>query len=353
MKKIFFILIGVIAMFSVVIACSQDDSDLPGFENSGSKAIGFKTFLDKDVTRGVSTAPGNLRQNFWVYAYYDSIGDRSTNLLKPNFMYNQRVVFNDSTFSYAPTKYWPNTGDVNFYGWTPNTSDRLAVTNPTSATSIGYPTFNYTVNNIIANQEDLLVAAAEDLDGTSGTVNMPFTHALTKISIAARTLSDYASAGVTVKIMSVALSGIVQSGEFSFQKYTTNYVDSVWWTPTANDTITYKPYIGSNTGALIGYYGPDTYMQLPTSDQFPLMIPQHFGGTQAKLTIVYKVLYADGTATQTFTKVVPLSGTVTWHPNSFVTYVISISLNVVTFSGVVSDWNMNYRPVNIIPTDNE
>lgn len=355
MKKILFYLVGAIIMLNLAISCSNDDSEVPDGSTANLKAIGFKTFLDKTVTRGISTQPGNLRQDFWVYAYYDSIGDRYSTHLKPNFMFNQHVVYNDSTFSYTPTKYWPATGDVNFYAWTPNNSTNLTLTNPLTRDSIGYPTFNYRVNSTIANQEDLLIAAAEDQDGTSGSVNLQFAHALTKVGFCARTAANYASAGVTVKIMSITLNNIINSGSFSFQQYATNYVDSVWWSPTTSSTSSYVPNIGASTGALIGYYGNNyTYMELPTNNQFLLMIPQSFANnSQANITIVYKIFYSDGTATQTFTKVVPLQGTPTWVPGNYVNYAITISLNVVTFTGVVSDWNVINPTINILPNDDD
>lgn len=352
MKKSLLFLAGAIVMLSLMISCSQDDSDMPNDNINSSKTIGFKTFLDKNVTRGISTVAGALKQDFWTYAYYDSIGDRSTSILTPNFMYNQHVIYNDSTFTYSPTKYWPNTGDVDFYAWTPNTSANLTITNPTSTTSVGYPTFTYTVNNTIANQEDLLVAAAEDQDGTSGTVNLQYDHALTKVGFCARTSGDYSASGVTVRIMSITLNSIANKGAFSYEKYAENNLNSTWWTVDTSSKVNYVPNIlAGSAGRRVGYYGVNTYLELPDTDQFLLMMPQSFTGTSATIVIVYKVLYSDSTPTQTFTKTVELDGTVDWVPGTYVNYAITISLDVITFTGVVSDWNVVNPAINIIPAD--
>lgn len=354
MKKSLLFLASAIVMLSLMISCSQDDSDMPNDNINSSRTIGFKTFLDKNVTRGISTAAGALKQDFWTYAYYDSVGDRSTEILKPNFMYAQHVVYNDSTFTYSPTKYWPNTGDVNFYAWTPNTAANLFFSNPTSATSVGFPIFNYTVNSTIANQEDLLIAVAEDQDGTSGTVNLPFDHALTKVGFCARTLGDYSASGVTVRIMSITLSSIVNKGEFSYEKYAEENANTTWWTVDSSSKVNYAPDIrAGSTGRRVGYYGVNTYLELPDDNQFLLVMPQSFTGTDATITIVYKVLYSDGTSTQTFTKTVEMAETVNWAPGTYVNYAITISLNVVTFTGVVSDWNIINPAINIIPTDDD
>ena len=354
MKKILFFLFGLFTVTSVMVSCSQDESDVANGNKANTRAIGFKTFLDKNVTRGTSVAAGQLKQDFWTYAYYDSIGDRSTSILKPNFMYNQHVIYNDSTFTYSPTKYWPNTGDVDFYAWAPNTSANLTITNPTTQTSVGYPAFTYSIASTIANQEDLLVAATEDQDGTSGSVNMQFDHALTKVGFCARTAGDYAATGVTVKIMSITLNSIINSGAFSYEQYAGDNPNTSWWTPTASSTTSYAPDIwAGSTGRRVGYYGVNTFLELPDPTAFLLMIPQNFTGTQANLTIVYKVSYSDGTPTETFTKVTPLDGTVAWTPGTYVNYAITISLNIVTFEGIVSDWNVINPIINLVPTDDE
>lgn len=354
MKKLLFVLAGAFIMISIAISCSNDDSILPETNKNDSRAIGFKSFLDKNIARGTSVAPGNLKQDFWVHAYYDSIGDRSTSLLKPNFMYNQHVYYNnsDSSFAYTPTKYWPNSGDVDFYAWTPNSS-HMSFTTPVDGTTIGYPVFTYTVTDAITSQEDILVAATEDQDGTSGTVNFGFDHAMTKVAFCARTAGNYTPTGVTVKLISIKLDSIANSGTFHYERYAQNRADSTWWSLNSAPKKSYIPSIGSSDGVTIGYYGINTYLELIYGSQFMFMMPQSFANTDASITIVYKVFYTDGTAPQTFTKQIPLSGTPSWIPGNYVNYAITISLNIVTMSGVVSDWNVVNPLINLVPTDDE
>ena len=116
--------------------------------------------------------------------------------------------------------------------------------------------------------------------------------------------------------------------------------------------MNYAPNIlAGSAGVRVGYYGVNTYLELPDTDQFLLMMPQSFTGASATIVIVYKVLYSDGTPTQTFTKTVELDGTVDWTPGTYVNYAITISLDVITFTGVVSDWNIVNPLINIIPAD--
>lgn len=352
MKKHLFYSVVAIAMLSM-FGCCNDNNRLDNEEGDEQNAIGFKSFLEKS-TRATPTPSGSLKQDFWVSAYYDAIGDHSTTGLSPNFMYNQHVVYTGSGFTYTPVKYWPNSGDVEFYAWTPNTPANLVFTNPTSQSSTGYPVFTYTVKNNILGQEDLLVAAIEDQDGTSGSVNLNFNHALTKIGFSARTAGDYASQGVTIKITGITLSNIINSGAFSYNNYV-NVADTTrWWTPTASsDTTDYAPGIVNSNGVTVGYYANNTYLQVNASDQFLLMIPQNFNSNKAQLTINYELIYADNTPMEKFTKVVDLNGTTSWKAGTYVNYALTISLNMVTFTASVSDWNNTQQNIIILPEDDE
>jgi hypothetical protein len=152
--------------------------------------------------------------------------------------------------------------------------------------------------------------------------------------------------------MSITLNSIANKGAFSYEKYAENNLNSTWWTVDTSSKVNYVPNIlAGSAGRRVGYYGVNTYLELPDTDQFLLMMPQSFTGTSATIVIVYKVLYSDSTPTQTFTKTVELDGTVDWVPGTYVNYAITISLDVITFTGVVSDWNVVNPAINIIPAD--
>lgn len=340
-------------MVAVVLglsACSKESTEQQ--DNRSGNAIGFKSFIEK-TTRATPTPSGALTQNFWVYGYYTAIGDQPSTTLIPDFMFNQKVNYTVNGFTYTPIKYWPETGDVNFYAFTPNTTANLTMTNPLTADAVGYPTFTYAVNDAIVSQEDVLVATAEDQDGMNGNVNFAFDHALTKVGFGARTAGDYAALGTTVKIMSISLSGIINKGDFSFDRYT-NLADSTrWWTPTASSVANYALSLNSSGVTVPFYTNPLAYAAMNPSDQFLLMVPQNFTGTNANLRVVYQVSYADGTPTEQFTKDIPLDGTVAWTPKTMVLYALTISLRTVTFTATVNDWGLSDQLITISPTEDE
>lgn len=350
-KKLFYSAVA-IAMLSMSGCSNEATIEQEGQEGNKTNAIGFKSFLDKN-TKATPTSPGSLKQDFWVYAYFDNIGDHSTTGLTPNFMYDQHVIHNGSGFSYTPVKYWPESGDVEFYAYTPRTTTQITFTNPTLATSKGYPAFKYKVNSSILAQEDLLVAAIEDQDGLSGSVNLNFNHSLTKVGFSARTAGDYASQGVTVKVKSITMSNIINEGAFSYENYV-NVADTArWWTADSDKKTSYAPGIVNSGGVTIGFYPNNTYLQVNASDQFLLMIPQNFTGSNSQMTIVYDILYRDGTATEEFTKVIDLNGTISWTAGTYVNYALTISLKMVTFTASVSDWNNKQQDIIILPEDDE
>lgn len=337
----------------ILTGCSSDvtDSSTPEVKK-GPSPVGFKSFVEKN-TKASTTPSGNLTHDFWVFAYYDATGDNPSTNLSPDFMYNQRVIYSINGFSYTPIKYWPSTGDVNFYAFTPNTPANLTVTNPTAPTSTGYPILTYTVNSSVIDQEDLLVAQSEDEDGMAGSVNFAFDHALTKVSFAARTAGNYVSQGATITIKSIQMSGIINSGSFSYDVYsnTPDLLDQ-WWTVGTNEA-SYSPTLNAN-GVVVPYFDDVTkYLVVNPSDQFLLMIPQNFDGTDATMHITYEVSYTDGTATKSFTRDIPLDNTLSWLPGISLSYAITISLQTVTFTATVNDWIEAYNPFLILPDDGE
>ena len=57
----------------------------------------------------------------------------------------------------------------------------------------------------------------------------------------------------------------------------------------SSSKVNYAPDIrAGSTGRRVGYYGVNTYLELPDDNQFLLVMPQSFTGTDATITIVYK-----------------------------------------------------------------
>lgn len=114
MKRIF-LLVATAAMFA---ACSQTEelASLDKNKDASQETVGFDVYapITRAGTAGeITTASlktGNHKDDgFGVFGYY-SDNEQYSVYLKPNFMYNQQVLWDNtnSIWKYEPAKYWPN-----------------------------------------------------------------------------------------------------------------------------------------------------------------------------------------------------------------------------------------------------
>lgn len=120
MKKVLFFA----AAATMLAACSNTD-ELASFQNvQNDQEVNFEVYANRTTRAGL---PGNngteygvttaslktgihSAAGFGVFGYYTSNSQFDTNSSLPNFMYNQKVLWNDGqgAWTYEPVKYWPN-----------------------------------------------------------------------------------------------------------------------------------------------------------------------------------------------------------------------------------------------------
>ena len=123
MKQNYFM--GLIACAALTMTgCSNDEINAPQ-QSQGNNAIEFSTYLGRNAqgSRGTETSTTSIQTSgFGVLAYYTEQNNfADTNNNKPNFMWNQKVTYSNSAWSYTPVKYWPTkVGDkVSFFAYAP------------------------------------------------------------------------------------------------------------------------------------------------------------------------------------------------------------------------------------------
>lgn len=120
MKKKFYLFAAAAVM--LMTACSSDDATSDVTPSQTPMAVGFDTYLS-NTTRavggqtGVMTTSTLQSEGFGVFAFqtndtYPAGGTGKT----PNFMYNQKVTYGSSVWSYSPLKYWPNNTTQDMHG---------------------------------------------------------------------------------------------------------------------------------------------------------------------------------------------------------------------------------------------
>ena len=122
MKKYFYFAIVAVAALA---SCSSDDATTEkGVAPMANEGINFGVYTP-NVTRSTIETNETVQQNgFGVFAFsqmQEPIASFSKANYLPNFMYNQKVTYNGTDWTYEPIKYWPNNDGalVSFYAYAP------------------------------------------------------------------------------------------------------------------------------------------------------------------------------------------------------------------------------------------
>lgn len=116
---------------------------------------------------------------------------------------NQQVKYSstDNKWAYENTKYWPTEGHIDFLAYAPY------VENPKFN---GPSSINFTVENKVADQKDLLYAKADGqtMANNSGTnkVKFQFKHALSRLGYSVK-LKGTCSSDATITLKKITLAG--------------------------------------------------------------------------------------------------------------------------------------------------
>lgn len=119
---------------------------------------------------------------FGVMAYVQS-GDYDKTSSLPNFMYNQKVTFDDPNWTYSPVKYWPNQLDnngingngqaaqkVSFFAYAPyveTAGGAEGITAMYDGVTPGDPTLTYKVSNQLDKNVDLVWGVSDGATWTN------------------------------------------------------------------------------------------------------------------------------------------------------------------------------------------
>lgn len=202
MDKKFFMGIAAMAALTLV-SCSSDDLDSFSGNSSKNEAISFDGYLGRSAvavngTRGIVETKETLMANgFGVFSKYNG----SASFF--NFE-NQKVTYSNSKWTYSPLRFWPTEGQINFYAYAPYKDSKKLKENTT--------TFDFTVADNAADQEDLLWANAPGQITANGTstkekVKIHFYHALSRLGYTVKLYGDYSSSSVKFTLNKITLAG--------------------------------------------------------------------------------------------------------------------------------------------------
>ena len=261
-----------------------------------------ESFIQANQARGSETGNDDM-QNFGIYAYYTT--DAFTpGTSSPNFMCNTRVQKANEQWTYAPLMYWPSSGNLSFFAYSPyaEANDLYSALTSTNTTS-GYPRLTYTVPDAIITQRDLLVSLplidqTKANTNSNGKLPLTFKHALSSIVFKAKMSS---SCDFPVRVTSITL------GDFK-HKATLSYVNSpeiFSWTTTQDAED--KSYTLSTNNTDPGLEDTDLskitneYTSITSTTSHLMLLPQEIDASdEIQVSVEYRFA-AESIQTRTIT----------------------------------------------------
>lgn len=232
MKKYLFLALGVAALTS----CSSDEvTEL----NQGNE-IKFSVVADNDSRAHTVYCNNNLMESFNLYACYE---DSKTFIDGDVY-----TVANDGSATGNHSRYWPETGNLDFYATVNGTA--------TLGTWPAAPTIaDFEILTDVTAQKDLLYAVAPDKGKTADAITLNFRHALSQIEFRAKNTN----ADLHVEVTAVRVGRVnsidtynLPTGATDTDKYDIHQTPSAtdrnvanegkWTTPWANNLGTLKDY---------------------------------------------------------------------------------------------------------------
>ena len=226
-KKFLFVALSALAL----TACVNDET----IEVNPGDALTFRA-TSGNATKSQITTTSTIK-DFKVWGYYQNEAEKQSNV---PFMEAQEVVKNGDVWTYSPTRFWPESGTIDFYSVSP------ALINA-SISGSSQKIEKYTVSTNVDEQIDLLYAVNKDCskadNGQSG-VQVNFRHALSQIVFKAKSSNE----AIVVDIKGVTLVNAKTTGTFTYPTKTTSPYDD----PESTD---YDTEINDGTSALSGTWG--------------------------------------------------------------------------------------------------
>ncbi len=268
MRKSFFL--SILAVGALVAGCAKSEV----VDTKFNEEIGFETYLGRDAQTRAAVAISF--ETAGMYGFYTAAEEWDADT-KANLWNNDPLTFAGEV---TPVKYWTNDDDLyTFLAYAPK--DHSTITAPAAVENVGVanPTITYKVPAALADQIDVLYAAALNQKKQTQ-VPFAFHHALARLTVKASAAAEQA---FEFRVKSISITG-------GFITEDNLALATGEWTkdgaPETTDTK-YTFYNESlNTVALTttatDYAGDNNYL---------MMIPVDFTTSKATLKVEYTTFY--------------------------------------------------------------
>lgn len=280
MRRVLIVLTFALLLSACDLAVDPGDDGKEKGMSVDSVAVGFQAYVNRATKAGPTgdlTTEALKTAGFGVFGYYggSSLYDET---LKPEFMYNQKVAYDGTTYqwTYKPIKFWPNEyARLTFFAYAPH----VAVTASTGAVSDNSTTGIIGTINKDA-QGDPLVKYGASLTPGQGVdlcwaepyidkakqsanekLNFLFNHALAQLNVQIDTDVDVEShntssldAGTHIYVRSVSFTGFTTRGSLNLNSPANNPV----WRDLSGTGVLKRDPVTIYDGRSDGYEGMTT-----------------------------------------------------------------------------------------------
>lgn len=296
-KKIFMGIAAVAAL--TLVSCSSDDLNSLSDNSSKNEAISFDGYWGRSAV-SVNGSRGSVLDNkealqgleagFGVFGNYS---EETVPVYGENLFKNQQVTYDKtkSKWTYTPLKYWSTQGHIDFLAYAPYVK----------GTTLTDSKIDFTVEDQIGKQKDLLWANVKGQTKTDKPVTFTFNHALAKIGYAVK--KGVTDDNVTITLNKTTLAGSATdpkvgafhtTGTINLSKDLTNAEDktTLWTDCNGEQNFTWSSGFPNVTSP-----------SFSAGSDYLFVIPQDFskstaeGGTKADelyVIVDYTISYNDG-----------------------------------------------------------
>lgn len=363
MKKFFFLAVAAIVALA---ACTENNIERPAAKEISYNAVTGKNAVTKAIINNTFYAPTDPAFGIWGLYQTESwssnhsasvwIGTSASAATQITYGVDSENTANSEAWrNRASVDYWPLTGSLVFMGYSPyaNVSSKAAISvTETDKVTLTVTDFETTTGSWV---DDLMWSDAVeksandtnyDADGTNATtyngVPVVFHHALSQITVFAKTDKDYAALDYTFTI--TALSMTIDDKATLTVKDNLSADPTVTWTEPATDAT--RTILSAASPAL-------TTSFVKQGDEF-LVIPQTLTAAQDVLTVTYKVAHngVESSATKTINLTAGDNVTLSaFAKNTKYNLNLVFSIDEIKYSPDVIDWEAEVTSEYEVPND--
>lgn len=295
-KKIFMGIAAVAAL--TLVSCSSDDLNSLSDNSSKNEAISFDGYLGRSAvavngSRGSVLDKDALQKSAEGFGVFGNYSEETAPVYGENLFKNQKVTYStpESKWTYSPKKYWSTKGHIDFLAYAPYVE----------STTLTDSKINFTVEDQIGKQKDLLWANVKGQTKTDKPVTFTFNHALAKIGYAVK--KDVTDANVTITLNKITLAGSATDPKVGAFHTTGTINLSKDLTNTEDQTALWTDCNGEQNFTWSSGFPNVTSSSFSAGSDYLFVIPQDFsksaaeGGTKADelyVIVDYTISYNDG-----------------------------------------------------------